>query len=289
MPEVIAPLEPTLFRGSGYGLSVWVTFLVQVYWQRRPVRAFEREWADCGVRLPAGTLLGHGRDWLTWFEPLEQALGAHQEEARVVHGDETSWVVHVRAEEGQNARCWLWACLSEDAVRFRVDPSRSAEAAAQLFGKLGCERLVVLVCDRYAAYGKLARDHPGQFELAVCWVHVRRDFLTLGRTRPELQEWVDGIVGRIGRLYRRNAERLAQWDPQGGVEGQSAEFQAAQERLEAEFAALFKQAERDVRALSGAAGKAPGGAQPDPRPAVAPQVMIRASPERRLQAARSSL
>ena len=265
VPEVIAPLEPTLFRGSGYGLSVWVAFVLQVYWQRHPARAFEREWADWGVRLPAGTLLGHGRDLLTWFEPLEQAIGAHQQAARVVHGDETSWVVHVRAEAGQNARCWLWACLSKDAVRFRVDPARSAAAAAQLFGQLGLEVLVVLVCDRYSAYVKLAREHPGQFELAICWVHSRRDFVTLGRKWPHLLEWVDGIVGRIGRLYRRNAERLAQWDPQGCLEGQSASFQAAQERLEAEFEALFEHADKELRALTAAAEKAPDGDPPDPR------------------------
>ena len=145
VPAVIAPLEPTLFRGTSYGLSVWVAFLLQVYWQRHPVRAFEREWGERGVRLPAGTLLGHGRDFLTWFEPLEAAIAAHQEQTRLVHGDETSWVVPVRAEQGQNPRCWLWACLTGDAVRFRVDPSRSAAAAAELFGRLGLRWKVVLV------------------------------------------------------------------------------------------------------------------------------------------------
>ena len=44
--EVIAPLEPALCRGTSYGLSVWVTWLIQVYWQRRPARAFEREWCS---------------------------------------------------------------------------------------------------------------------------------------------------------------------------------------------------------------------------------------------------
>ena len=255
VPEVLAALEPTLFRGTGYGLSVWVQFLLQVYWQRHPARAFEREWAERGVRLPASSLLGHLRDFLTWFEPLEAAIGAHQRQARVVHGDETSWVVHVRAEEGLNARCWLWACLSQDAVRFRVDAARSAEAAAQLFGQLGVATLVVLVCDRYSAYVKLAREHPGQFELAVCWVHARRDFVTLGRKRPDLQEWVDGILECIGRLYRLNAERLAEWDRQAGLEAQSEPFRVAQQRLEAEFAALFEQAEQDLRALPAADGE----------------------------------
>ena len=265
VPEVLAPLEPTLFRGSGYGLSVWVAFLMQVYWQRHPARAFEREWAEFGVRLPTATLLGHVPDFLTWFEPLAEAIGVHQQQARVVHGDETSWVVHVRAEADANPRCWLWACLSRDAVLFRVDPSRSAAAAGQLFGALGRDRRVVLVCDRYSAYVKLAREHPGQFELAVCWVHVRRDFVTLGRKRPDLQAWVEGIVARIGKLYQRNAERLAAWDPEGCPQGQSEQFQAAQERLEAEFEALFEQAGKEQRALSAAAGKPPGGGPPDPR------------------------
>ncbi len=265
VPEVLAPLEPTLFRGSGYGLSVWVAFLMQVDWQRHPARAFEREWAEFGVRLPAATLLGHVPDLLTWFEPLAEAIGVHQQQARVVHGDETSWVVHVRAEADANPRCWLWACLSRDAVLFRVDPSRSAVAAGQLFGALGRDRRVVLVCDRYSAYVKLAREHPGQFELAVCWVHVRRDFVTLGRKRPDLQAWVEGIVARIGKLYQRNAERLAAWDPEGCPQGQSEQFQAAQERLEAEFEALFEQAGKEQRALSAAAGKPPGGGPPDPR------------------------
>ncbi len=264
-PEVLPPLEPRLFRGTSYGLSVWVAFLVQVYWQRHPVRAFEREWGELGVRLPAGTLLGHVGDLLTWFEPLEAAIAAHQEQALLVHGDETSWVVHVRAEEGQNPRCWLWACLTADAVRFRVDPARSAEAAAKLFGKLGRTHKVVLVCDRYSAYVRLAREHPEQFEIAICWVHARRDFVTLGRQREDLKQWAEGLLERIGKLYQLNAERLAEWDPQGSLEGQSQAFGAAQQRLAAECAALFEQAEQEVAALTAAAEQAPQAASADPR------------------------
>ena len=263
--EVIAPLEPALFRGTSYGLSVWVTWLIQVYWHRRPVRAFEREWADCGVRLPAGTLLGHVADFLTWFGPLDAAIEAHRKQALFVHGDETSWVVHVWAEAGENPRGWMWVCLSVDAVRFRVDRSRSAAAAAKLFGQLGQEHEMVLVCDRYSAYVRLAREHPGQFVLAICWVHVRRDYVKVGRSRPDLQEWVDGILERIGRLYRLNAERLAEWDPQRTLEEQPQEFQAVHKRLQAECDALFAQAQRKVQALTAAAGKEPESSAPDPR------------------------
>lgn len=150
-------------------------------------------------------------------------------------------------------------------MRFRVAPSRSAEAAAELFGKLGRSWKVVLVCDRYSAYAKLVREHPEQFELAVCWAHARRDFVTLGRQRPELQAWVDGILERIGTLYRRNAERLAQWDPHSGLQGQSEAFRAAQQGLEAECAALFEQAEQELATGTKAAQQEPGKAGPDPR------------------------
>ena len=134
---MLADLEPTLFRGSPYGLSVWATFLIQVYWQRHPARAFTREWSDFGLRIPAGTLLGHGTALRSWFEPLEQAIGRRQAQAQLVHGDETSWVIHVRGEAGQNPRCWLWVCLSADAVRLRVEPSRSALAAGSA-GRCWC-------------------------------------------------------------------------------------------------------------------------------------------------------
>ena len=71
VPEVIPPLEPALFRGTSYGLSVSVTLLIQVYWQRRPVRAFEREWADCGVG-PTG---GHASGTFGGFPDLVRATG----------------------------------------------------------------------------------------------------------------------------------------------------------------------------------------------------------------------
>lgn len=267
VPEVIAPLEPSLFRGSAYGLSVWVEFLLQVYWQRRPVRAFEREWGECGVALPASTLLGHLRDFLTWFEPLEAAVGVHQQQTRLAHGDETSWVVHVRAEQARNARCWLWACLTADAVRFRVDPARSAAAALALFGQLGQQSWpAVLVCDRYSAYVKLARECAGQFVLAICWAHARRDFVTLGRTRPELRAWADWIVQQIGRLYQLNARRLRLWQVryEQCLEGQSEQFGAAQRALEAACAELFEQAAQEVAELT-AAGEQPAGAVADLR------------------------
>lgn len=37
---------------------------------------FEREWGECGSRLSAGTLLGHLREFLVWFESSRRAQAA---------------------------------------------------------------------------------------------------------------------------------------------------------------------------------------------------------------------
>ena len=81
-------------------------------------------------------------------------------------------MIHVRGERGDNPRCWLWLCLSADAVRMHIDPTRSARAARVLFAKLGETLQAILVCDRYGAYRKLARELAGRFVLATCWVYV---------------------------------------------------------------------------------------------------------------------
>ena len=42
-------------------------------------------------------------------------------------------------------------------------------AARELFGGLGAEAPAYLVCDRYAAYARLAREQPERFVPALCW------------------------------------------------------------------------------------------------------------------------
>jgi transposase len=84
-----------------------------------------------------------------------------------------------------------------------LDPSRcSAVVEAHLFFASG-----ILVVDRYGAYKVLLKT--GQFILAFCWAHVRRDFLNVAKHWPSLEKWGLSWVEAIGELYRLNAERLA--------------------------------------------------------------------------------
>ena len=58
-------------------------------------------------------------------------------------------------EKGRSNRAWLWTSVSADAVSFHIDPSRSAEAAQNIFA--AAVPHTVLVCDQYRSYKRLAR------------------------------------------------------------------------------------------------------------------------------------
>ena len=122
-----------LFANTAYGVSVWAWFVLECYAYHRPLRAVARALATMGIPIAPGTLADAQSRLLGVFEPVEGAIAERQRTARLVQGDETRWMIHVRGERGENPRCWLWLCLSEDAVRMHIDPTRSARAARVLF------------------------------------------------------------------------------------------------------------------------------------------------------------
>ena len=179
------------------------------------------------------------------FEPFADTILTHQNETALRHADETSWRVQELRGEDRSSRAWLWTSLSNDAVYFHIDPSRSAEAAHKLFaGALLC---TVIVCDRYSAYKKLARLLGGVVILAFCWAHVRRDFIEGAAGQVELTHWCRGWIGRIAETYRLNEARLEHYDP--GIKRQTPSFDAAQDALKEALDGLFAQAARELAEL----------------------------------------
>lgn len=75
-------------------------------------------------------------------------------------------------------------------------------------GQLGQHGPVILVCDRYSAYKALRKLLPETFVLAYCWAHQRRDFDRAAAGLPDLQEWLDSWLERIGRLFQLAKLRL---------------------------------------------------------------------------------
>ena len=245
--EVTAPPPARLFSGTAFGTSVWAHVLHERFVSMRPCRRVADWLTSQGLAVSPGTLAGCTGRMLPLFEPLRDAILAHQNEAGLRHADETGWRIQALREIRKSRRAWLWTSVSHDAVLFHIDPSRSAEAAAKLF--VDAAGPVHLVCDRFSAYKKLARLWSF-IVLCFCWVHCRRDILDCAAGRPWLEGWRDEWIGRIGEIYHLNAVRL---DCLGSGGRSSAGFEAAQAELEAAVAALFAEAGRQLERLAQAA------------------------------------
>ena len=165
----------------------------------------------------------------------------------VRHADETGWRVQEFRDTGPSSRAWLWTSVSRDAVYFLIDRSRSAEVAKTLFGDT--DGTVFVVCDRYSAYRKLARELDGKVILCLCWAHQRRDFIECAAGHVRLSRWCEGWIERIGEIYRLNDERLKHYDPARALERQTPAFDVAQDELKKAVERLFADAGAELAGL----------------------------------------
>ena len=243
--EAIAPPVPRLFPGTLFGTSFWARFLFEHCACLRPLCRVAAWYADQGLPLSPGTLANSLKRFVPLFDPVYQAILAHQNRTTVRHADETGWRVQEFRDNGRSSRAWLWTSVSKDAVYFRIDPSRSAEVAKALFADTACT--VFVVCDRYSAYRALARELAGKVILCWCWAHQRRDFIEGAAGQEALTEWCEGWIERIAAIYRLNDTRLKHYDP--ALERQTRAFDAAQRKLGKAVKRLFANAEAELAGL----------------------------------------
>jgi transposase len=201
---VTAPPPNRLIERGKFGVSVWVSVLLDKYLYGRPSHRLLLDLADHGLDMSPGTLAGGLQAIAPLFEPLEQAFVAKLRSEPHWHADETRWAVFVIIEGKAGHRWYLWVFHSRSVIHYVLDESRSAEVVE---GELAGVVRGIISCDRYSAYKKFARLNPGVL-LAFCWAHQRRDFLELANAYPDLSRWAMGWVDIIGALYHLNALRL---------------------------------------------------------------------------------
>ena len=121
-----------------------------------------------------------------------------------------------------------------------------------MFGDTAC--IVFVVCDRYSAYKKLARELGGKVILCWCWAHQRRSFIDCAAGHVRLTRWCQGWIERVAAIYRLNDARLEHCDP--ALEHRTPEFDAAQGALNKAVDDLFADAEAELAGLSAKALRA---------------------------------
>ena len=242
-PTIItAPPPPKLIPRSDYGVTFWVEVILGKYRYGQPTNRHLQDLRDLGLPVSAGTVAGGLHTLAPLFEPILDAWYCKQMSEQLFHNDETRWEVFVEIEGKIGTRWYLWVTRSQSVIFYCIDPSRSSAVPGAHFAGLQNDK-VIIVCDRYSAYKKLARLAE-IILLAFCWAHVRRDFLDAGRSFPELEEWALEWKEYIGTLYHLNKLRLEQWDPERQLAEQSDAFYRHHEALQNTMQLMHDEATR---------------------------------------------
>jgi transposase len=241
---ITAPPPPRLIPRSDYDVSFWVEVILGKYRYGQPTNRYLQDLKDQGLPVSPGTVAGGLQALAPLFEPVLEALYCKQMTEEFFHNDETRWEVFVEIEGKVGTRWYLWVTRSPSVIFYCIDPSRSAAVPGAHFAGLQNDK-VIIVCDRYSAYKKLARL-ADNILLAFCWAHVRRDFLDAGRGFPELEKWALEWKERIGTLYHLNGLRLEHWNPERPLAEQSEAFNQYHEALKDALQFMHDEATRIV-------------------------------------------
>ena len=201
----VAPTAPRVLPKSRFGVSVWVTILLDKYQYHRPTARLLDDLKSHGLDLSAGTITDDLKRLACLFEPLYAKLVERNRHLAVWNADETRWSVFQVVEGKVGHRWYMWLFESKDAAVFTLDKGRSHNVPEDHFGK---EAKGIIMVDRYSAYKAMKQVKDGRVRLAFCWAHVRRDFLDCEKSWPNHSEWAATWVERIGLLYHLNKERM---------------------------------------------------------------------------------
>ncbi|NNF96069.1 MAG: IS66 family transposase, partial [Halobacteria archaeon] len=232
MPGLItASPAPRLIAKSFVGISVWTEVLLNKFLFSRATYNLCTDYSYRGLPIAPGTLTGGLKRIAPLFKPLITQLVEKQLTEELFHNDETGWKVFEAIAGKVGYRWWLWVTQSASVVYYTLAPSRSGDIPIDYFSGLDKHlEQVIVVCDRYSGYKRLARENA-VILLAFCWAHVRRDFLDAAKSRPNLQRWMFSWVEMIGELYFLNAQRLEAWDEAQALADQTPAFMARHQAL----------------------------------------------------------
>lgn len=211
-PEPIVP-------GGRYTPEFAVAVAVDKYNDHLPldrqVHRFERQ----GLQVTTQTLWDQLVVLYHLLLPVYLALHVYLLQKQVLGADESPWRV---MGKGRSAKWWTWVLVGEDAVFYKLAPTRGSAAATELLrGFKG-----VLSVDGYGVYTSLeARGTQAslfegleaetcRFTVVACWMHARRGFIKAEEAGHTVAK---EAISLIARLYRVEDKAEAQAKESGEV------------------------------------------------------------------------
>ena len=202
-----APGPMKLFPGSRYSIDFAIEVATAKYLDHAPLERQVRTMAREGLIVDSQTLWDVINALAKIVEDVPGAIITHVLAADVIGVDETRWrMLDGRGREAGEATNWqAWAVSCPTAIAYRIQDSRSTEAARAVIGDFDG----IAMTDGYGAYQAL-RKQGGKFRLAHCWAHVRRKFDEVEAFFPQQCRQ---ILDLIGELYA--IEKLCPTGPPG--------------------------------------------------------------------------
>jgi transposase len=162
-----------LFDGARYSIDFAIEVASDKFLDHLPLERQVRRMQREGLDVESQTLWDQTLALAKLLSPAMQRLHDYTLSHGVLGADETTWWKMRGRGEGAGAseKWWLWTVVCPNAVHYRLDPRRSAEAAKELLQDYGG----ILMCDGHGAYTKHAKSIG--ITIAQCWSHVRREYM----------------------------------------------------------------------------------------------------------------
>ena len=236
-PPIVSPPPPPKLIPKGHlGISIWVYVLIHKFVCFQPLYRVLRELRGHGLDLSSATIIDGLRKLLPLFRPLYQALIDRHLALDRWHGDDTRWPIFERTPDQTNAYWTLSVYGCAQVIVFVLDPTRCHDVPENYFG----DARGILNVDRASNFKAMRQVKEGRILLAFCWAHVRRDFLMIYASWPNLETWAIGWLDRIATLYDHNDARLA-------VRHDAAAFANADKLVRQDVAAIAQQRDAELQ------------------------------------------
>jgi transposase len=195
-----APGPVKLFDGARYSVGFAVHVAMSKYADHLPLERQVKTMGRDGLTIDSQTLWDQIEALGRLLQPAHEALADYVLEQPVIGADETHWRLmgEKGKKEGGAGKQWhVWALAAPDAVSYRIEDSRSAEAAARVLGGY----TGTVLTDGYGAYQSL-KKRGEKFKLAHCWAHVRRKFVEIEEQYPKECGEVLDLIGKLYQVER---------------------------------------------------------------------------------------
>jgi len=201
-PSIItAPAPLRALPQSKYDDQFWIEILVSKYGHQIPIQITCEQLAEHGLLHVNASTLDAGIERASeLLVPVYQAAIKHNQQAKLNQADESSMPVFI---DGSHKH-YFYQYTSVDTVVYLHTEVRRGAAIATYLAEAGETKLV---CDRHRIYKCAAVELLEHVVICFCWVHVRRDFIKIGRYQRGHRLWARGYLQIIRRLFRINAKR----------------------------------------------------------------------------------